>query len=340
MAVTRSTRTERARKIAQRLRDARSVAISTHIGGDGDGWGSACAFAHHLQVRDVDVRLLAASPMPRRFRFLLPEGSETFAPDEAGFRALHSADVQIVVDASEPARVGDFAPHYRPERTVIIDHHPVASSPIECDLSLVDPAAAATAELVYDVLVQTGDPIAPGTAQALYVGLVTDTGSFRYSNSSPHAHRLAAALIEAGADPETLYRPLFANLTPDELGVLQVVLRSLRQDQALGLTWATLDAEATREFGVLDEYEGVIDHLRNLKGTEVAVLFRELGTGAVKVSLRSTGRTDVASVARALGGGGHEKAAGAEVEGDLAGVANTVLEACRAAIGSARGARS
>jgi phosphoesterase RecJ-like protein len=327
-------RIEPARKIAEALRAAASIAVSTHVGGDGDGWGSAFALAHHFGPLGIDVRLLAASPLPDRYRFLLPPATETLPPDDAGIEALSSAEVQVVVDASESSRLGDFAAHYDPARTIVIDHHAVASAGIDSVLSLIDPTAAATTELVYDVLTQSGQPLGAATARALYVGLVTDTGSFRYSNTKPHTHRLAAALIEAGATPESLYRPLFANLTPSELGTLSAALEGLQRDEALGLTWAALGLDVAGRYGHLDEYEGIIDHLRNLRGTELAILFRQMDDGTVKISFRSTGNADVASLARAFGGGGHEKAAGATLRGDLEEVTRRVLAAVRAAVES------
>ncbi len=329
MSVTAPQREELARQIAERLGRASSIAVSTHLGGDGDGWGSACALAHHFGAVGIDVRLLAASPMPERFHFLLPEGGELWPPDRSGIEALETAEVHAVVDVSESGRLGGFATHYQPRRTVVIDHHAVAARQIDAALSLIDPEAAATVELVYDVLLATGEAITPATARALYVGLVTDTGSFRYSNTSPRAHRLAAALIEAGVDPGALYQVLFSNLTSAELITLRAAIDALERDQELGITWSSLGARLIREIGALDEYEGIIEHLRNLAGTEVAILFRELQAGQVKVSLRSAGDVNVARLARSFGGGGHEKAAGATVEGELADVRNRVLEAVR-----------
>lgn len=332
MTSTPAHRVAAARRVAQRLQAAASIAVATHVNGDGDGWGTACAVAHHFLPLGKDIRLLAATPLPRRFRFLLPDAITPLGPGAAGRAALSGAEVQLVVDATEPARLGEFAPLFEPQRTIVVDHHAVASKHIEASLTFVDPAAAASAELLYDVLAQTQEPLRPGTATALYVALVTDTGSFRYSNTTPHAHRLAAALIEAGADPGALYGSLFANLTPAELATLQATLAGLRHEDEIGLVWSTLTAEAVRRTGALDEYEGVIDHLRNVAGTQIAVLFRELEGGVVKVSLRSSGPANVAAVARGFGGGGHEKAAGANVVGTLDEVARQVLEACRAAL--------
>jgi len=297
------------------------------LGGDGDGWGSACAIANHFPEKDV--KLLAGTPFADSFRFLLPSGIEPLPPDETGFAALRSADLQLAVDTSERNRLGEFAALYEMERTVVIDHHAVSNNEIGAAVALVDPKAAATAELVYDVLTCTDRPIGPATALALYVGLVTDTGSFRYSNTSAHVHRLAAVLIEAGVDPEALYGPLFANTTPHELGVLSSALDAIRRDEKVGITWAVLDRSVHRRFGALDEYEGIIDHLRNLAGTEIAVLFRELEDGKVKVSLRSSGPADVATVARTFGGGGHVKAAGATISGDVGEATERVLAECR-----------
>ncbi|NIR46002.1 MAG: bifunctional oligoribonuclease/PAP phosphatase NrnA [Gemmatimonadetes bacterium] len=333
-AATPPHRLTAARRIAERLEDARSLAVSTHVGGDGDGWGSACALAHHFgpQGQGKDVHLLAATPLPERFRFLLPPGAEPLGPDDAGRKALQEADLQLVVDASQPDRLGEFEPLFAPERTVVIDHHGVTSARIESDLELIDPNAAATAELIYDVLTQTAAPISSATATTLYVGLVTDTGSFRYSNTTARTHRLAAVLLEAGVDPEALYKPLYANLSRAELGTLRAALERLQHDEELGLTWAVLDASVAGAFGALDEYEEVIDHLRNLQGTEVAILFRQMNGGTIKVSFRSTGPTDVAALARAFGGGGHAKAAGATMSGELDAVVDEVLAACRAAV--------
>ena len=321
-----------AERIADLLESARSIAIATHVNGDGDGWGSACALAFHFADRGADVRLLAATPFPDRLRYLMTRDFELYWPDEQGLEALRTAEVQVVVDASEPARLGDFAPEFDPERTVLIDHHAVASTRLDAAWALIDAAAAASAELVHDILSFCEGPLSLDSARAIYVGLVTDTGSFRYANATPQAHRRAAQLLEIGVDPEELYRPLFANVTLRELEVVEAALARLQIDSELNLVWTALDRSVT----ALEESELVIDHLRNLQGTEVAVLIRELQDESVKISFRSNGDVDVASIAQAFGGGGHRKAAGANVQGPLETVTREVIEACRSALSDQR----
>jgi phosphoesterase RecJ-like protein len=323
-------RRETARSIAERLDAARSIAVATHVRGDGDGWGSAAAIAHHYAPQGTDVRLLAATPFPDRFRFLLPAGLQPLGPGARGRKALSSADAQVLVDVSEPTRLGDFEDGLAPGRTIVIDHHPRPSVRLQWAAALIDPDAAATVELIYDVLVTGGRPITTPTALALYVGLVTDTGSFRYSNVGARTHRLAAELIAAGIDAQDVYNRLHGTVSDAELATLKAALDGLQRDPDLPITWLSLDYDLARRHGELDEYERVLEHARNLEGTEVALMFRELADGSVKVSLRSNGPANVASVARSFGGGGHEKAAGAVVEGELDDVEARILDACRA----------
>lgn len=320
-----------ARRIAERLKAGRSIAVATHVRGDGDGWGAASAIACHYGPSGADVRLLAATRFPERFRFLLPEGVEPLTPGDRGREALASADVQIMVDVSEPGRLGDFEQSFEPARTIVIDHHPRPSGRLGWAEALIDPGAAATVELVYDILAAGGESLEPGTARALYVGLVTDTGSFRYSNVSARTHRLAADLVAAGVDPGHIYNLLYGTLTGDELATLRAALDGLTHDPDLPLTWITLGSEVTDRFGELDDYERILEYARSHVGTEIALLFRELEDGSVKVSLRSNGPANVAEIAREFGGGGHDKAAGAVVAGELEEVERRVLERCRVA---------
>jgi phosphoesterase RecJ-like protein len=306
-----------ARAVAEALAAARRVTVSTHVNADGDGAGCQAALAHALRRRGAHVALVNPTPYPESFAFLVPEGVPCRGPGPEAARALAEADLQIVVDTSEPARLGPLAPGFDPERTLLIDHHPVGQRRLEARHRYVEPAACATGELVYDVLCAGGVPLDREIATALYVAVATDTGSFRYSNTTPRAHRLAAAFLECGVEPEAIHRRLYATVQPNQLEILRAALESLQRDPEMPVTWLRLPHARIGRYGELDDWEPIIDPARNLAGTEVAVFLRELGDGTVKVSLRSNGRTDVAGVAHALGGGGHDKAAGAVVEGSL-----------------------
>jgi phosphoesterase RecJ-like protein len=183
-------------------------------------------------------------------------------------------------------------------------------------VNLVCPVASCTAEIVWRISKELGAEITPEIAKALYVGLVTDTGRFMYENTSATAHRMAAELIEAGVQPHIVYRELFEDLPFRRLQLLQRALASVERHDDGALTIAHLTKGDYEETGALEtDSEGVVDHMRAVEGTRVAVLVRELladdRSGMRKVSLRATdGSVDVSRIAREFRGGGHPQAAG------------------------------
>jgi phosphoesterase RecJ-like protein len=173
-------------------------------------------------------------------------------------------------------------------------------------------------------------------AEALYVAILTDTGGFRYSNTSPRAHAVAAELISRGVDPEFTYRRIYASMSPGRLQLLRDALDTLGVDPKFGLAWVSVTNEAMDRYGVgSDDLDGIVEHPRSVAGTRVALFFRDLGYGKVKVSFRSTGNVDVNELARQFGGGGHEKASGALVPGKLEEVRDRVVSAARVFMGPA-----
>ena len=187
-------------------------------------------------------------------------------------------------------------------------------------VNLVDATASCTAEIVWRLSKELGAELTPGIADAMYVGLVTDTGRFSYENTSPESHRMAAELMEAGVDPHLVYRRLYEDLPFRRLQLLQRALASVQRHDDGAMTLASLTREDFGETDALEtDSEGIVDHMRAVEGTAVAVLVRELlaqdRQGLRKVSLRATdGRVDVSRIARALGGGGHPQAAGFTTE--------------------------
>jgi phosphoesterase RecJ-like protein len=318
------------RRVLQRLLAARRVVLVTHVGADGDGSGSQAAVAAWLEARGVEATIVNPTPFPDLFRFVLHRQdlvADLGTPEAEA--ALAEADLFLVLDTSEPARVGDLAPRLPRDRTLVVDHHP-AGGDVVGDTAVQDPSAGATGEMVYDMISLAGDAVPRASALGAYVAIVSDTGSFRYSNTTPRIHAVAAELLGRGIDPEVVYRRLFATAPLRRLELLREALASLRTDPDARMAWMTVDAGTAGRLGATGEdFDGLIEHVRSIEGTEVAMLLRETGDGSTKVSFRSNGAADVNRLARRFGGGGHVKAAGALIPGGVDDVLPGILAAAR-----------
>ncbi len=324
-------------RIGEILRNAGTVALTTHMNGDGDACGSVAAMARLLPQLGSQAVIVCPTPWPALFAFLrdgLVDKSSEGAP------ALQRANALVALDVSDIKRLGQLAATARGMSVprIVIDHHVPTEEPAG-EVILGDVTACATGELLYDLAGELGLEIDKPTADALYTAILTDTGGWRYSNTSPRAHRIAADLIERGVDPEQMYRRIYASVSPGRIFLLRDALDTLAVDREYGLAWISLTNENLERHRVSsDDLDGIVDHPRSIAGTRVALFFRDLGYGRVKVSFRSTGDVDVNQLARRFGGGGHEKAAGALINGSLAEVQSAVLAAARDHMGPAAGA--
>jgi phosphoesterase RecJ-like protein len=212
---------------------------------------------------------------------------------------------------------------------VVIDHH-IASDDRAGDVILTDTTACATGELVYDLARELGFEITPRIAKSLYSAILTDTGAFRFSNTTPRSHAIAADLLAAGVDPEEMYQRIYASAPAGRVRLLAEVLQTLGVDEHKGLAWLSMSAGALDQYHVRQEdLDGIVEHARSIAGTRMAVFFRDLGHGKVKASFRSTGGVDVNAFARRFGGGGHARASGALIPGTLDDVRERVLAEAR-----------
>jgi phosphoesterase RecJ-like protein len=216
-------------------------------------------------------------------------------------------------------------------RVLNIDHH--GDNRRYGDVNWVEPAAAATGELVYALLEAAGLPVTPEVATNLYAAIVTDTGSFRYSSTSPETFRIAARLVEAGARPADVASQLYETRHLAGLHLLGRVLQQVETNAAGTIAWVVIERSPAGSPDLL-EAEDLVTYPRSLRTTKVAVLFRPLA-GEVKVSLRAKGEVDVARVAARLGGGGHPNAAGVILKGGLAEAQALVLGAVEEAVAAA-----
>jgi phosphoesterase RecJ-like protein len=321
------------RAIGRLFDRARDVVLTTHVNPDGDGLGSEAALAAYLQRRGVRARILNADPAPRRLRFLATEAAPFSVYRGFEEDGLAAVDALVVLDTSVGARLGSLAealPRLEIPR-LRIDHHASGDAPAELDL--VDPGASSTAELVYRLLVELGAELEPAVAVPLYVGIVYDTGSFRYANTTFETHLAAADLYRHGVRAEALYTHLHATHSAARMRLWGRAFSALTFEGGGRLAWVVVDRTLLAETGATEEdLDGLVEQGRSVEGVEVSILFREDASHETKVSFRSNGAVDVDALARRFGGGGHRNAAGATVEGPRQEAIERVLEAARRAL--------
>jgi phosphoesterase RecJ-like protein len=319
-----------ANELAEIFHAGQRVCLTTHVSPDGDGLGSEVGLLHLLMACGVDAVVANPTPTPPRLQFIfdgVPDADQT----ANAVKELKRADVIVVLDISDIGRLGALGPVVQ-ERGIpvaCIDHH-VSEGALPDGPRYVDPTAAATGELIFEIAVACGWEVTQPIAQALYVAIMTDTGGFRFSNTHPRTLRIGADLLERGLHPDQIYSQVYASVPEGRPRLIGEALQTLVVEQDIGLAWITVPPGALKRHGLSpDDLDGVVEFPRSIEGISMALMFREISRGRVKVSLRSVGDVDVADFARAFGGGGHTKAAGLSVEGSLAAVQTQVLDAAR-----------
>jgi phosphoesterase RecJ-like protein len=297
-------------EVLERIRNGERFVLATHENPDGDALGSLVAMQGLLAELGKEALIFippSEVPLPREYRFFELENLIRVPPADIAGRTVVFLDCGNIDrnSASVLRDGGDL---------VNIDHH--HDNTLFGSVNYVVPTASCTAEIIWDLMGDLGVRPTGAVADALYVGLITDTGRFMYENTGPRAHQMAAELIEAGVDVQNIYRKLYEEMPFPKLTLLALALASVRRFDSGELTLAALSAEDFRAAQAEESYsEGIVDYLRAVAGTKVAVLVREKPTeerrGERKVSLRSTSDdVDVSIIARAQGGGGHRRAAG------------------------------
>ena len=296
--------------------------LTTHENPDGDGIGAAVSLASWLKSLGKEVRIVVTPSLPANLRFLDPEGwVETLDLHGAHGNLAAWPDSWLLVDASEPQRMGPMHPLFLATKAdrACLDHH-LKDAPQGFDSEFTDPSASASAELVYDLVrPRLAGNFPPVMAQAIYAGLVSDTGNFRHSNSTPRIHRAAADLIAQGVHPARTYTALYLTATPAKLKLFGRAMGGLQLRAAGRFAYVSVTQADLAACGATHEdLDDLVEEPRKLMGVEVAALFSETADGRAKVSLRSQERVDVNAVCRQFGGGGHRLASGARAELDLA----------------------
>ena len=308
--MTPQTTDQDVRAVADALRERERFVVTTHENADGDALGSLLAM--HLALRglgkDSLMYLAGAAPIPGEYRFMDLSELSRELPTDVAERTL------VAVDCANESRLGaDPAILHGVPFTINIDHHHDNSR--FGDLNLVVADASSSGEVLRDLFRELGVPITPQLAEPLYVALVTDTGRFQYSNTSAKALRLAAELVEAGADVQRVFQGVYESVQFAKLKLLARALERAQVYEGGRLVVSHLVRTDFADVGAVEPYsEGIIDYLRAVEGADMAALIREPprgGTPERRISLRaSIDELDVSAIARKSGGGGHRQAAG------------------------------
>ncbi|KAA9006435.1 bifunctional oligoribonuclease/PAP phosphatase NrnA [Paenibacillus spiritus] len=297
--------------------------IVSHVQPDGDAVSSTLAVGWLLSCLGKKYVMINEGPIPARMRYLWHAGEIL---DMSVSQPDRKFSHVICVDCADFQRVGGTQRLFAEDaRIVNIDHHPTNNGYGE--ITLIKPDAAATAEILFDLLNEFGAAWDKEIATAIYTGLLTDTGGFRYSNTSPKVMAAVSKLLEMGVNGPELAETLLEEMTLPQMRVLTRALNTLQMSPRGDIAWVVVTPKDMEECGAANEdLEGIVNYPRNIQGVEVGLLFKVIHDGAVKVSLRSAGRVDVAALAQVFGGGGHTRAAGARLEMKVEQAVEQVLE--------------
>jgi len=304
--------------ISAALHSCNTVLISVHRSPDGDALGSQIALMLALEKIGKTVTAHNLDPVPEIYRYL-PHSARV----RSGITVAGHFDAMIVLD-SDPPRTGLFIADYPAETLINIDHH--VTNPRIWPLTWLEPSASATGEMIYKLIALLGIPIDRDMALCLYTSIFTDTGSYRYSNTTPESMRISANLLEAGADSWLVTENVYESYSFNRLKLLGIVLADMKRSPDNRIAWVVITEELYRRTGTTSEdTDNFVNFVRSVKGVEVAILFRQTAATQYKVSLRSKGRVDLSSLAQSFGGGGHKNAAGSTIDGVAEDVKNRVI---------------
>jgi len=313
---------------AHQLIKSEKILLASHIHPDGDAIGALLGLGLALEGIAKDVVLYNESPIPAVYQFL---PSIHRIKNRAG--RIQDFDTAVILDCSNLGRIGDIAREVSNVAFVInIDHH--LTNTRFGDLQHIDPQASSTAEIVYRVIKEMGVPINTGMAYAIYTGIMADTGSFRFSNTTSAAFEIAHEMVNCGADPYRVAHHVYETLSLNRIKLLNMLFDTIELSEngkltVMTLTQKMLDATGTH----IDDVNGLIHYAKRIENVRLAVMIFERQNGVGKkpggrfhVSLRSDGSVDAAAIASAFGGGGHRNAAGFDSRGSLEDIKSTIFD--------------
>lgn len=302
------------------IENSKTIYIVGHINPDGDSIGSAFAMYFALKNMGKDVNVLM-SKYGTRFDFLeyITLGKKKIEVSEY--------DLLICVDASDLERLDISNEDYlKAKKVLVIDHH--VKKPMEADVLVVEIDAPATTQIVYDLLTDQNISIDKNIASAIYLGLLTDTGSFNYQRTTGKTMRIAADMIDTGIDFALICKKVNDTIKESKLQLITLGISNMEKYMDGKIRYTQVEKEDLDRLGVeLEDADGVTNYLRMIDGTKVSIYVRGIGNGEYKVSMRSDGYVDISGICIGFGGGGHVRAAGFSIhKGDIESVKKEMLK--------------
>ncbi len=316
-------------KINQEIENADSIMLTTHENPDGDGIGSIMALASHLKTRGRKYRILLPSKLPDEFEFIDPDNKIEIFDLEKHSDWISQINLAILLDIGNYTRTGQIwgLINQNDTKIVNIDHHPYTNGH-PFTLNVFDVKASATGELIYSYLKAIDpDSFTKEIYAAIYVAVMTDTGSFSYNNTNVICHEIASKAIEYGVDTAKLHQNIYGSSSRSKIKLLAAVANNIQYTYDGKLAWFKITSDMMATAGaVKDDVDGFTDFARSITGVEVSLMIFENSDGTCRINFRSKGSYTINKIARDFGGGGHEFAAGAKVTGKIADIASKVVE--------------
>ncbi|MGE5576443.1 MAG: DHH family phosphoesterase [Syntrophothermus sp.] len=317
--------------VLRALKRGRKFLLTSHVHPDGDNIGSMLAVAWILDHFGKEYQMVLADPVPAAYTFL-PGTGRISGPD----RCTGDFDAAVILDCGELDRIGEVSRCLSKELTLVnIDHH-LANGEFTVN-RYVRTEASATGELVYDLIETLGLTMDPDVAMALYTAILTDTGTFRFANTSARTFQIAARLLAVGVSPSYVAEQVYDTKPLAGLKLLGEVLNTLEVSPCGRIAWLVVTRAMLEKYRVSsEETEGFVNYARSIEGVQVGLLFREQLEGGIKVSWRSRGEANVSEMAARFGGGGHARAAGCEIKAGLSEAMERVFAVIQATLDARR----
>lgn len=308
-------------QILSTIKENDSFLITSHMDPDGDSIGSQMGLYYALRDISEEIVIVNQGAMPAKYSFLDSENAFRSRPEELKFEP----GVVFIIECPSLDRIG-FVRDLIPEsaKTINIDHHPDNSH--YADINLVDPESSAAGEIIYFLLESGGYQITPQIAGQLYAAIAADTGGFRFESTTARGMKMASELIERGADPKLIADRLFKSFSPETIRLMGRTLARLNLEADGKIAYVTITLDDLNESGAdIENSEGFVDYTLAISGITMGLLFKEISSAEVKVSVRSQNGLDAAAFAKMFNGGGHTNAAGFKQQGRLDNIVNHVI---------------